>query len=610
MVNKHKQVASTANPRRSGRPPRGRPSRGGFVKPATEKRIKDSEGVPDVFRETVTRLSKEGEIDEPIAENQSMDWRAENKLLREQIVRINKQSSHIPRVGEVVLWIPDLSKHDELRYHQQSRTHQIYSPKKGGFKGIPKWRAGTVSETPDKDPVVLDDLIEPSQKKWAVNYSGFRVETFPDPNSDDKSASLQYRYVHTYVLRPFNSWEIWLKGVPQKDWHPSIKNAMTVMSSISMVNKYHFKGSWPNASIHCRGMFLGPEMILVGDTVRLKPKGARAQQDQLPSVTDVMIVKRIEFKLNSCIDDEESPHLAKSYSVRVRGHVYTLAPNKAYRKAGEFGSLPLTRQEVTDIFPQVDMNEYGLWYRAHRPGTTVEVSQDMIIGRCWEAPAMKLLFDRCSLDFDLFGMLASRDWSRKADNRIAEGQDWFWADYRVQALGVDTLNGEEVGRYSEARDPRMWKGVLNILDGKASQADYEAAKLPKSVGRQPGKTKSRFADVQKMSSLVSSGLNMDVSANVSSDDETVNTSDGEDEEKMEDITTTKRSTSNSPFGTTGAIKDSDDDDVDDDEEKIEEKRKTAAAVLINSFKPHHIPITGNDGSPVKDHQFKRPRIEL
>ncbi|EED16811.1 conserved hypothetical protein [Talaromyces stipitatus ATCC 10500] len=585
-----------------GRPPKGAP------KLLCQRRILDSEGVPDIFRETVTRLSKENEIDEPISEPRSMDWRAENKLVREHIVRVGLQGSYIPRVGEIVLWIPQLN--GELKYNEQTRSYQIYSPKKSLFIGNPVWRAGTVSEVPEKDPVVLDDLIEPTQKKWEVNYSGFRVETFPDPNSDDKSASLQYQYVHIYVLRPFNSWPVWLEGLPQREWHPSIKHAMTVMSSVCMINKYHFKGVWPNASIHCRGMFLGPEMILVGDTVRLKPKGATV--NRLSSVTDVMVIKRIEFRLNSCIEDLQSPNLAKSYSVRVRGNVYSLAPNRAYRKPGEYSSLPLNRQEVIDAFQQVGMSEYGAWYRTHGPSTSVEISHDMIIGRCYEPTAMELLFGHTSLDFDLFGMLASREWSRKTDNRMEDGQDWFWADYRVQALSIDTLNGDEVGRYSEAREPRMWKGVLNILDGTATQADWEAAKLPRNAGRQPGRpTKSQFAEVQKMSSLVSSGLNMDLSANASSsDDETVNTSSEEESDKDEmDLVAVEVPATNTPPGVTkfghgdGGVKDRDDEDDEND-------WTGDPAVLIQSFKPLPIPIRGNDNLLVKNQQFKRPRLDL
>ncbi|KAE8550895.1 hypothetical protein TMatcc_008957 [Talaromyces marneffei ATCC 18224] len=587
---------------------RGRPAKRASKLPAP-RRITDSEGVPDVYRELVTRLSKESEIDEPVSEPRSMDWRAENKLVREHIVRIGLQGSYIPRVGEVVLWVPRLND-GKLKYNEQERSYQIYSSKMRRFIGRPDWRAGTVSEVPDKDPVVLEDLIEPTKKTWEVNYSGFRVETFPNPNSDDKSASLQYQYVHIYLLRPFNSWPTWLQGMPQKEWHPSIKHAMTVMSSVCMINKYHFKGVWPNASIYCRGMFLGPEMIVVGDTVRLKAKGATV--NRLAPVTDVMVIKRIEFRLNSCIKDPQSPHLAKSYSIRIRGNIYSNLPTRACRNPDGYGSQPLNQQEVIDAFQQVGMSEYGAWYRTHRPGTAVEISHDMIIGRCYEPAAMELVFGHTSLDYDLFGMLASRDWSRKTDNRMEDGQDWFWADYRVQALSIDTLNGDEVGRYSKSREPRMWRGVLNILDGIPTQADWEAAKLPRNAGRQPGRpSKSQFAEVQKMSSLVSSGLNMEGSANVSSNDETVNTSSEEDNDKAEemDMVAIKGSTTNSPpdlarigHSKDDGIKDGDDDD--DDEDDWDED----PAVLIQAFKPHHIPIRGNSNSPAKNPQFKRPRI--
>lgn len=606
MMNANCFKATTNHPLPPRQWARGRPAKGA-PKPPAQRRILDSEGVPDIYREMVTRLSKESQIDEPVSEPRSMDWRAENKLVREHIVRVGLQGSYIPRVGEIVLWVPRLDG-GELKYNEQEKSYQIYSAKKHRFIGRPDWRAGTVSEAPDKDPVVIEDLIEPTKKTWEVNYSGFRVETFPDPNSDDKSASLQYQYVHIHVLRPFNSWPTWLENVPQKKWHPSIKHAMKVMSSVCMINKYHFKGTWPNASIHCRGMFLGPEMLIVGDTVRLKPKGATLHR--LSPVTDVMVIKRIEFRLNSCIEDPQSPHLAKSYSVRVRGNVYSRLPTRAYRTPEGYGSQPLNQQEVMEAFQQVGMSEYGAWYRTHKPGTAVEVSHDMIIGRCYEPTAMRLMFGHTSIDYDLFGTLVGRDWSRKTDDRMEDGQDWFWADYRVQALALDTLNGDEVGRYSEAREPKMWKGVLNILDGTATQADWEAAKLPRNAGRQPGRpSKSQFAEVQKMSSLVSSGLNMEGSANVSSDEETANTSSEEENDKEEgDMVAVKGSASSTPPDIArftqqrdGGVKDRDDDDDDEDDWDGD------PAVLIQSFKPHPIPIRG---SPVKNPQFKRPRIDF
>jgi hypothetical protein len=490
----------------------------------------DSEGVPDVFREAIAKLKRLGEIDEPIYEPQSMDWRAGNKPIRENIVRLGLQSSYVPRVGEVVLWMPQLD--GELRYDDRTGVYRSFSSKKSRFMGIPKWRAVTIGQAPDKDPVLLEDLIEPTSKEWAVNYSGFRIETFPDPNSDEKSSSLQYAYIHIHLLRPFYSWPVWLANIPEKDWHPSIKHAMTIMSSLSLVDKYRFSGEWPDASVDCRGIFLGPEMIIVGDAVRLKPAGATLETiDNLPAVTDVMAIDQIQFRLISCVNDaQQSPLLAEKHQLRVRGKVYTLSPMRAYREPGEYAPLPLGRHEVINAFQQTSMTEYGPWYRAHKAGTLVEVSQDMIIGRCYEPSAMELVFGKTALNFDLAGMLASRDWARRADNRLPDGQHWFWADYRTQALGIDTLNGEDVGRYSDARNCKMWKAILNILDGTASKGDYDAAKLPRRAGRPSTTTKdkSQFSEIGKMSSLVTSGLHMDTSANVSSIEDSDSSSSDED----------------------------------------------------------------------------------
>jgi hypothetical protein len=487
----------------------------------------DPEGTPDVFRDAILKLKGHGTLAKPITETQSMDWRAENKALREHIVRLGLQGAYIPRAGEVVLWVPEMK--GEIVYEDQSGTFQFYSEEEKQFMGVPEWRAGVVGQTPEEN-VVLEDLIEPMPKKWAVNYSGFRLETFPDPNSLEKSASLHYKYIHLRNIRPFYSWSTMLQGVDQKQWQPSIKHAMTVMSSFSLVDRYYFKGTWPNASVYCRGLFLGPEILIVGDTVRLKPKGATLGQE-LPEVTDVMVIDRIDFRLISCIDDVKSPLLAEKHAVRVRGKVYSLSPERAYRAPGQVEPpTPLSPDEVINAFQQVGMNGYGSWYPVQRPGTTSEVSQDMIVGRCYEPIAMKLLFNDQSLGYDLDAMLSSRWWSRQTDNRMRDGQDWFWGDYRTQTLAIESLNGEDVARYSDARNPKMWKGVLAIMDGKANPADYEAARIPRTAGRPAGSsnTKSKFSEVRKMSTLVSSALDMGTSANVSSDSE-----DSEEDEKVD-----------------------------------------------------------------------------
>lgn len=167
----------------------------------------------------------------------------------------------------------------------------------------------------------------------------------------------------------------------------------------------------------------------------------------------------------------------------------------------------------------------------------MEISQDMVIGRCYEPDAMKLMFDDTSLGLDLNGVLSGREYSRQADERIPQGKHWFWGDYRTQALALDSLNGEEVGKYSEARDPKMWRANLKVIDGTATPADVRDARLPRDIGRPLAEKKatSSLAEVGKTSKLVSSALGAaDISTNVSSADEGPAGNESSEEEEEED----------------------------------------------------------------------------
>jgi hypothetical protein len=455
-----------------------------------------------------------------------MDWRAEHKHLQPYLVKLSLQNSLIPRAGELVLWTGEID--GELIYDDETNTYRVYSFKHNQWLGVPDWRAGTVGQTPEED-VVLEDLLEPMPKHWAINYSGFRVETFPDPNSGDKSASLQAKYVHLNCIRPLNYWQVFLQGIPQEEWHPSIKYALTVMSSISLVDKYRFKGVWPDASVHCRGIFIGAELLIVGDAVRLKPK-IHPPGNSNPEVTDVMVIDRIEFKLLSCSTDIKSPLLAERHVVRIRGKVYTRSPERAYRAPGMVGPpRPLSHEEVINAFQYIGMNGYGKWYPVQPPDRSMCVSQDMIIGRCYEPDAMKLIFDDTSLGLDLQGVSSGRMYSRQTDERIPPGMDWFWGDYRTQTLALDSLNGEDVGRYNEGRNPKMWRGCLQVIDGRATPSDLRDAALPRGRGR-PSLGMAKFAEVGKTSKLVSSGLGttLGTSTNVSSTGDVTEASTSED----------------------------------------------------------------------------------
>ncbi|CBF89508.1 uncharacterized protein ANIA_10089 [Aspergillus nidulans FGSC A4] len=490
--------------------------------------------VPDDLQELVdpagrqeSQLKQQGEADYKISEPASMDWRAERAAMDEYLETLDVRPSYLPRLGELVLWTPDFD--GDLVWNPATQSIEIYSVIQKKYVRKPQWRAGVVGQLPTEE-TVLQDLVERTEKKWDLNYSGFRVETLPDPNGTDKSYSLHYSYVALKCIKPYNAFEVFLQGTPREKLHPSIEHAMTIMSSFSLLDKYRFKGSWPNASIYCRGIFIGAELLVVGDAVRLKPKGYKEKGSlQKPPVVDVMVIDEIRLELIECDEDLKSKQLAEKYQVRISGRLYTTNRERAQMLNNGPPArplLPLTLQEVMDVFNTVGMGGYGDWYKLHS-GATVDISQDMILGRCYEPDAMKLLFNSLSLGYDLPGVLRAREYSRNVDERIPEGKTWFWSDFRTQTLGIESLNGEDVGHYSETRDVKMWRANLRIIDGTASQADFRDAKQPAERGRPSMKTDSAgLEEIGKTSKLVSASLGaVDTSNPVSSEEESAGESE-------------------------------------------------------------------------------------
>ncbi|RAL17568.1 putative peroxisomal ABC transporter (PXA1) [Aspergillus homomorphus CBS 101889] len=409
--------------------------------------ISDSEGTPDVFKTAVLKLRVNGQLDEAIREPLSMDWRAERTPLKEYLQKLDMLPSFVPRAGELVLWTPEYQ--GKLAWNHEEGQVQIY--KNEQWHGAPDWRC----------------------------------------------------------IRPFAAYEHFLQGIPREKLHPSIEYAMTVMASFSLLEKYHIKGTWPDAAIYCRGIFLGAELLAVGDAVRLKPRGYdpdAAGEPTSPPVMDVMVIHEIRLELKECDADARSKQLAETYQVRIQGKVYTNNRERASPLSPDAPPpQPLSPDEVVSAFHYVGMSGYGEWYSLHS-GAMVNVSQDMILGRCYEPDAMQLLFRSLALNYDLHGVLRGRDYSRQTDERIRPGKRWFWGDFRTQTLAIDTLNGEDVGHFSDVRDVKMWRANLRVIDGTAKAVDYRDAKIPGDVGRPSTKTASNFAKVGKLSKLVSTGL--------------------------------------------------------------------------------------------------------
>lgn len=483
--------------------------------PATE--LPGDEEGPDYWKIHVMKLKEKGTIDEEVDHPMNLDWVLTHDWLKDYFVRLPLQPAFVPRRGETVLFTYSLE--GRLQVNPETQAIEMRA-EDGKWLGVPYWRAGIVTQTSEEESSFLD-IVQETKKKQPISYSGFRVECLPDPIEDDKSLSLHYKYVPLKCIKPFGAAERFMWSVPREQWHPSIKNASMTMASYSLLHKTRFRGTWPKARIDCKGIFIGPELLAIKDTARLKPFGMKAEdlennqgelktkKDLGPTVTDVMVIEQIWLQLDDCDADPNSEQLAKSLVPYIAGKVYTRDPNRLNRVM-PFSTEPLkklTPKEVDDAFEQVGMRLYGRWYRV-AAGQTCVVSPAVILGRCYEPEATHLHFGNMDLDYDLHGILSGRRFSVQVDRRIPPGCDFFWGDSRVETLGLATVNGIEVGPAADQRaPPERWQAILRILQGSTSDLDYRMADLGISTkGGGRSRAKKKFSEVSKTSKLVSTGL--------------------------------------------------------------------------------------------------------
>ena len=479
--------------------------------------FQDEEGTEDVFKNFLARLYRDRDsrrgIDKDVTEINSIDWRSEHDygvfstddILPVHLTRIEQQHSFTPRLGELVLWIPDFLDGHHLMLDTKSLQHKFFDFEQKKFHGFPAWRAGVVTAVPSSTvqngPVDFADLLDVPDKKTALNTAGFRIETFPDPNDAlDKGLSKQYKYVPLRNIRPLSHWQTVLRGIDEKKLHRSIKSAFTCMTSISLVEKFKATGQWPEASIYCKAMYIGSELITVSDTVRLK------SLESPNTCTDVMIVDSIRLNLEGIRDEHvepTSPSLSSRSSITLVGRAYSLDPANYWdgdsqqevdRDLAVYSQPQQMRlEEVKTLFRPVGSAEYGDWYAMQGPHFKSEVSHEHVLGRLYEADAVRLWTSQlqnkpgkgatpsdstASMDFDVRGIVSARRYATATDARMPEPQNeevqWYWADTRAEALAIETFNGYEIGRYHDLRDQatlNRWREQLAILDGKPTTSD-------------------------------------------------------------------------------------------------------------------------------------------
>jgi len=441
----------------------------------------DEEGIPDTTRILLERLQHLTELNVDIQERLSMDWRTEDAVITGTMKDLQKQPAWLPRVGEVVLFFRDAHGAD-VSLHPTTQEFRLY--KDGQWLGHPSWEAGVVGQVPEvqiKEP----DLILNDRPDDSVVLSGLRLEPLPDPDAkqSEKSLTKHYRYVHMHKVRPFMLHDRLLHGVKREGWHPTIFHALKIMSTVSLVSRYHFQGKWPTAKISCRGLFLGAELLCTGDTVQLLPK------EVSPDFASALNIDSIKLEISNLdkgsIDDDD----AYTSTIYVYGQAFTTSAENAFKDA-KSGSIPPILAGYSDV----------RWYPLHDPSKRYKVSFRQIGGRLYEANAILLWLpgsdnDAMNADLKLVkttvkGVRAAREYSSQHYKRIlGTGKEWYWGDSRAETLDIESLNGVDMSSYdAESRQEKAegWENALRVLNGKATAEDRLALKLMASAKTKMG----------------------------------------------------------------------------------------------------------------------------
>lgn len=514
-------------PRLAGRPQYGmqQVSPDSDAPPPPRRKQVDEEGTHDTLRSLLDELKEagpEGKIDEPFIESMSPDWRTGHAQQMQELKEMSRLPGHVPRKGELVMFVRNLELKEALGWDKAAQTWRVIDLDKRIWADRKGWSAGVVTQVPNANEEatkITDADLKgiPRNKQHNVVWAGFRIEPLPQPNSVDKSYTKQQKYVPLHAIRPLAMWKECMHGIDEKNWPPVVRHALTVASGFCMLGKYHFKGTWPEATVFIQGMFIGPELITIGDTVRLQNRGGGNAAD---TVTDIMVVTAIKVRLvnldEASDDDYDSGHPYNTCT-HISGHCYTQDPMRSYDGVGK---LPIPPD--SPLLPK-GLSELGTWYHVtdpEKPRTRIEVPFQRVIGRSYESVALKAWFtpptnistpstfqavnaaaakpiitlnDRPALSADLSrglqGILEARAYSQQHDIRIPrdEGKTWFWADTRVEQLDVHEVNERFVGAAAMEKghkDPVRsqkklgeWRSALKVLDGKkGGLAEYYAAR--------------------------------------------------------------------------------------------------------------------------------------
>ena len=267
------------------------------------------------------------------------------------------------------------------------------------------------------------------------------------------------------------------------------------------MDRQRFIGKWPNASIYSSGLFVGAECYWVGDVVRLLSSASShgptattsaSKGDETPII--IMKIQKMITKFHTLSPEPGNPSIVTGN----RCHKITLSfQGPVYTSSHKTSSSHI---RVTDTHLPKAMQSYNTeWFHVSQPDDIHSTSFSSIHSRLYEAdaisaylpsfPASHLLHapttttsthnnERITKPQDPITL--ARTIAAATDERITEShspltpsqsKSFLWADSRSEALDLQTVNGLEVGFYDIEREPRVWREVLGVVDGRREGVD-------------------------------------------------------------------------------------------------------------------------------------------
>ena len=377
---------------------------------------------------------------------------------------MSRQPSFVPRAGELVLWCDRID--GEIRQDPSSGDFLVFHPPTRRFTGYPQWMGGVITQAPvSEQPISFEDIEREPAKEHAVTSSGFRVEMYPGPNARNKSLSNRYSHVPMHHIRPLAFWMEYMAGIPNEDWHPTIKNCLEAMGTLSTIKRYRLRGERPGAKLYAKGCFLGAEALFAGDIVRVSLDRERMVSEFLEIHDVVTRVENVESSESELLFEEKKQ---RTY-VEFNGSAFTLDPNRSATQ------IPI---DPIDIHPV--MRDYGPWFYVGFSLDTVTLDHSQILGRLFEKQAMELWSPRYRstlMDMGSKGVLEAREYATNRDSRVKHAEDLYVTDSRADALNLRTFNGIEVGAPDPELDPMLWQDVPAALVGIENQEEHSSAEI-------------------------------------------------------------------------------------------------------------------------------------